>query len=47
MTASDIKTIKAMLTLIKKHAKEKNEDSTVEEIEEVISVLDEKMKEAN
>ncbi len=46
MTVSDIKTLKAMLILIQKHAREKNEMSTVEEIEEVIKVLDEKIKEA-
>ena len=46
MTRSDISVIKAMLVLIREDAKEIKADKTVTQLDSVIDVLDDKMKEA-
>ena len=44
MTVADLKMVKAMLILIRDNAKEKNENKTAEQIDSVISVLDDQIK---
>ncbi|MBR2275125.1 MAG: hypothetical protein IJ873_03570 [Lachnospiraceae bacterium] len=44
MTQADIRMVKAMLVLIRNNAEKNNEKETVEQLDSVISVLDDKIK---